>query len=178
MPVRERRRGAFGGRGGGLRLLGRRRQRCDQRPGRRDLPVLRETPVEQLLSRVDLGQRRAVQQRDDQRDPVPPGHADVGRSRRAGPADFAADAARVIGEQGVLVPQPDLLMRRDREQPALRLVVFHERGQLQCRAGDQRQVVRGGVLAGRVQAVRVDRVRVIGLEVLCLGVDQRHAAGQ
>ena len=45
---------------------------------------------------------QAVQQGHDQRDAVPPGHPDVGGACRAGPADLAAQCARVRGEQRVL----------------------------------------------------------------------------
>ena len=41
-------------------------------------PSTGEAPVQQALARIDLGQRRAVQQAHDQRDAVPPGHPDVG----------------------------------------------------------------------------------------------------
>ena len=125
-----------------------------------------------------LGQRGAVQDRHDQRDAVPAGHPDVGRLRGAGPADLAADAARVLGQQPVLVEQRLRLAGRDREMRFPRRVVPHDIRHGQRLPGDQRQVVRGDVLAGNVEPVRVLRVDVVRLQVVRFGVYQRDAVAQ
>ena len=154
------------------------RERADQRPDRPGPAVLRESPVQQLRRIAHLGQRGAVQDRHDQRDAVPAGHPDIGRLRAAGPADLAADTARVLGQQLVLVEQRLRLAGRDREMRFPRRVVPHDIRHGQRLPGDQRQVVRGDVLAGNVEPVRVLRVDVVRLQVVRFGVYQRDAVAQ
>ena len=109
---------------------------------------------------------------------MPPGHPDVGGARGAGPADLAADAPGIGGEQRVLVEQGLGLVPGHHETLADRLVVLHERGHPERLPGDQGQVIGRSVLARRVQAVRVDGHGVVGLQVPGLGVDQRHALAE
>ena len=56
-------------------------------------------------------------------------------------------------------------------------LVVHESGHGQRLPGEQRLVVGRHVLARRVEAVRPHGDRVVGLQVVRLGVDHRHALG-
>ncbi len=119
-----------------------------------------------------------MQQGHDQRDPVPLGQPHVGGARRRGPADLAAEAAGIGGQQRVLVDQGLVLGRADLEVERPGLVVLQEGGQLECLAGDEGQVVGAHVLTRGVQPVRVLGHGVPGLQVVGFGVHQGDAVAQ
>ncbi len=154
------------------------RERRYQHADRAHLPGHREPPVQQALSRGDLGERGGVQDRDDQRDAVPPGHADVGGARLQGPADLPAQAAAVLGDQVVLVDQQFMLAPLEREPGRPQRVVAHEGGHLQGAPGDQGEVVGGDDLAWCGQAVGLPGDDVVGLQVVCFCVHQGDALGE
>ena len=124
-----------------------------------------------------------MQDGDDQGRVPAPGPADERRPGRGGPADLAAEIARERVQHAVLGPQvfPAGVMagpvRPELEAELPQRLVVHESGHGQRLPGEQRLVVGRHVLARRVQAVRPHGDRVVGLQVVRLGVDHRHALG-
>lgn len=106
-----------------------------------------------------------MQQDDQDGVAVPSRSADVGGSRFAGEPGLEADAARIVGEQLVVIGQRDELTVATGEGAVRRPDDRGEHRIPQHSPADQCQVVCRGMLLRRIESGRVDRDGVVGTEV-------------